>query len=110
MEVGLLGTPMIVVYRVGAVTSLMGRLMIRVPHISLVNLVLGKGVMTELVQQQAEPECVEREARELLSDRDRIDGLRRGLSSLRTLLGDEGASRRDAEAVSEMLAEGDAAT
>jgi lipid-A-disaccharide synthase len=103
LEVGLLGTPMIVVYQVDAMTSLMGRLLIRVPHISLVNLVLGGGVMTELVQGQAEARYVEQEACSLLGDRTRIDRLREQLARLRPMLGEQGASRRAAREVFDVL-------
>jgi lipid-A-disaccharide synthase len=105
LEVGLLGTPMIVVYRVGIATSLMGRLLIRIPHISLVNLVLGGGVMTELVQGQAKPGRISREAHQLLVNRTRIDELRDRLATLRVLLGKGGASRRAALATAPFLAE-----
>jgi lipid-A-disaccharide synthase len=110
LEVGLIGTPMIVVYRVGAMTSLMGRLLIRVPHISLVNLVLGGGVMTELVQGHAEPGQICREAISLLADRSRIDACRAQLAGLRHLLGEGGASRRAAQAVAEFLHHGEGVT
>ena len=103
LEVGLLGTPMIVVYRVGFVSSLMGRLLIRVPHISLVNLVLGEGVMTELLQGEAEAGTICPMAEDLLLDRSRVDDLRRRLRPLRSLLGEEGASYRAAAEVAACL-------
>ena len=103
LEVGLLGTPMIVVYRVGPISSLMGRLLIRVPHISLVNLVLGKGVITELLQGEARAELISRKAEDLLLDRSRVDELRQHLAPLRSLLGETGASRRAAKEVADYL-------
>jgi lipid-A-disaccharide synthase len=103
LEVGLLGTPMIVVYRVGPASSLLGRLLLRVPHISLVNLVLGEGVITELLQGEAESETICRIAEDLLLNRARVDDLRRRLRPLRSLLGEEGASYRAAAEVADCL-------
>lgn len=106
LEVGLLGTPMVVVYRLGGWTYFLARLMVRLPHVSLVNLVLGEGVVPELIQKEATPEGIAREVEGLLGDRDRIEEMRRGLSGLRRRLGDPGASRRAAREVASFLAEG----
>ena len=48
LEVGLLGTPMVVVYRVSPLTGLIGRWLVNLPFVSLVNLVLGRRVVPEL--------------------------------------------------------------
>ncbi|MDH3253906.1 MAG: lipid-A-disaccharide synthase, partial [Acidobacteriota bacterium] len=109
LELGLLGTPMIVVYRVGIVSYILGRLLIRVPEISLVNLVLGERVVPELIQRSATPETIARESEALLRDRSRIDAMRLRLADLRPLLGKSGASRRAAEQVASVLSGGEAA-
>src|SRR6185295_17120287 len=56
LEVGLLGTPMIVLYRLKRGSYLLARLLVRLAHFSLVNLVLGGGVVPELLQHDANPE------------------------------------------------------
>lgn len=103
LEVGLLGTPMIVVYRLALGTYWLGRMMVRLPHISLVNLVLGRGVVPELLQREASGERIAAEARGLLTDGGRREAMRAALAELRPRLGAEGASRRAAAAVLETL-------
>jgi len=99
LEVGLLGTPMIMVYRVSAWTYSLGRLLVRLPHIALVNLVLERRVVPELLQHDATPDRIAATAAEILSDRDRIRSMRTELRNLRQRLGDSGASRRAATRV-----------
>jgi len=103
LEVGLLGTPMAVLYRLGGWTYLMGRLLVRLPHVSLVNLVLGRGVVPELLQSRAEPEVVSRTLLGLLRDPEAIAEMRRGLGELRSRLGARGASARAALEVARRL-------
>src|SRR6185295_5044723 len=68
LEVGLLGTPMIMVYRLASWTYLLAKLMVRLPDMSLVNLVLGRRVVPELIQGAANPERIAAEAARLLTD------------------------------------------
>src|SRR4029077_425763 len=58
LEVGLLGTPMLVLYPVGLLSSLLGPLLVRLPYYSLVNLVLGRRVVPELLQAEVNPERI----------------------------------------------------
>lgn len=103
LEVGLLGTPMIVVYRVRPWTYFLGRLLVRLPHIALVNLVLGQSVVPELIQHEATRDRIARLGSEILQDRDRIREMRSHLGDLRDRLGHAGASRRAAVQVMEEL-------
>ena len=103
LETGLLGTPLLVLYRLAPWTYLLARLMVRLSHFSLVNLVLGEGVVPELVQRDAEPENVAALASRLLGDEQAIAGMRRRLADLRPRLGRGGASERAAAAVAEHM-------
>jgi lipid-A-disaccharide synthase len=103
LEVGLLGTPMLVLYRLGFWTYLLGRLLVRVPDIALVNLVLGRRVVPELIQGQATPPRIAAEASRLLKDRAAIARMRQGLSEVRARLGAGGASARAAREVADFL-------
>jgi lipid-A-disaccharide synthase len=104
LEVGLLGTPQVVVYRLSRWTYLLGRLLVRLHDISLVNLVLGRRVVPELIQSAANPERIAAEAARLVTDRPAREAMRSALAGLRTALGRGGASRRAAEVVAELLA------
>jgi len=99
LEVGLLGTPLVVVYRVAPVTGLIGRWLVDLPFVSLVNLVLGRRVVPELLQGEAGEAGIAAAARELLSSRGRIDRMRGALAELRPALGESGASERAARSL-----------
>jgi lipid-A-disaccharide synthase len=105
LEVGLVGTPMIVLYRVSFLTSLLGRALVRVPHIGLVNLVLGREVAPELVQGDVNPERIRSVVERLLGDHAALLEMHRSLEPLRERLGASGASRRAAEEVAAVLEE-----
>ncbi|HEX2223551.1 MAG TPA: lipid-A-disaccharide synthase, partial [Thermoanaerobaculia bacterium] len=99
LEVGLLGTPMIVVYRLATWTYLLARMLVRLPNISLVNLVLERRVVPELIQDDANPQRIAGEAEKLLRDSMAREAARAGLAELRGRLGEGGASRRAAQEV-----------
>lgn len=104
LEVGLLGTPMIVLYRLGFWTYSLARALVRLPSISLVNLVLGRPVVPELIQGNANPERIAAEAERVLLEDDLRAEMRRGLAELRGRLGEGGASGRAAKEVAAVLA------
>lgn len=101
LETGLLLTPMLVLYRLKTLTYWMARFLVDLPHVCIVNLVLGERVVPELIQGEAAPEKVAEAARGLLADPAAIATMRAGLARLRPALGAAGASRRAAETVVE---------
>lgn len=103
LEVGLVGTPMAVLYRLGGWTYLMGRLLVRLPCVSLVNLVLERPAVPEMIQRRATPERVQAVVSNLLRDRAAVDGMRAALGELRERLGERGASARAARQVASRL-------
>lgn len=105
LEVGLLGTPLVVVYRIHPVTYWLAQRLVDLPWFSMVNLVLGEGVVPELLQDRASPEGIADEVAGLLGDPGSIDRMRSRLGELRERLGPEGASRHAAREVARFLAE-----
>jgi lipid-A-disaccharide synthase len=103
LEVGLLGTPMIVLYRLGFWTWSLARLLVRLPNISLVNLVLGRRVVPELLQGDANPDRIAAEAETILLEDGVRKEMRAGLAELRARLGEGGASGRAAKEVAAVL-------
>jgi lipid-A-disaccharide synthase len=105
LEAGVLGTPLVVIYKVSPLTYLAGRLLIRVPFIGMVNLVAGRQVAPELIQGNATAERIAAEALMLLRDPARLAAVRAELARLPGLLGEAGAAGRAAEVVLACLAE-----
>jgi lipid-A-disaccharide synthase len=106
LEVGLLGTPLVVVYRLQSWTYLLAKLLVRLPYVSLVNLVLGRKVVPELIQGGANPHSIAAEAGEVLTDPAVRERMRAGLTELRGRLGEGGASGRAAQEVAALLLQG----
>jgi lipid-A-disaccharide synthase len=99
VEAALLGTPMLVVYRVSLPTYLLGRPFVSVPHFAMANLIAGRRVVTELIQGDFTGERVAAEATALLRDAARRERIREELGEVRRRLGAPGASARAAHAV-----------
>jgi lipid-A-disaccharide synthase len=103
VETALLGTPMIVVYRISALSYALGRPFVRVPHYAMVNLIAGRRVVPELIQSDFTPERVAEEALALLGDPARAGRMREDLAEVRRRVGEPGASARAAEIVRGLL-------
>jgi lipid-A-disaccharide synthase len=103
VEAALLGTPMVVVYRVAPLTASILRHMIRTPHIGMVNLIAGKRICPELIQDDFTPAAVEKEARRLLESSAARDEMKAGLAEVRAKLGPGGAIERAADIFARML-------
>jgi lipid-A-disaccharide synthase len=105
VETALLGTPMVVVYRISPLSYALGRPFVRVPHYAMVNLIAGRQVVPELIQSGFNAESVAAEAEALLSDEGRAARMRAELAEVRRRLGEPGASGRAADEVAALLRE-----
>ncbi|SEM18213.1 lipid-A-disaccharide synthase [Syntrophus gentianae] len=97
LETALLGTPLVVIYKVSALSYLIGRMLISVDYIGLVNIVAGKSVAPELIQHEANPERIAAEVLAILSDPDRRKAIKAEFLQLREKLGKPGAAGRAAD-------------
>jgi lipid-A-disaccharide synthase len=102
LEAALLGTPMVIVYKESAINWHTLGSLITAEHYGLVNLIAGKRLVTELMQNDLNGERLARELISLL-DRERNQTLRKQLKEVAALLGTGGASQRAAEAVVKFL-------
>jgi lipid-A-disaccharide synthase len=100
LEAACYGTPMVVLYRLSRLSYSLARRLVRgVSHISLPNILIGRGAVPELIQDGATPEAVARAALVLLED-DRARAVQRAaLLEARAQLGEPGAGLRAARAV-----------
>jgi lipid-A-disaccharide synthase len=97
VEAALLGTPMVAFYKVSAASWAAGRLLVRVPFYTMVNLIAGRRVVPELMQSQMTGEAIAREARRLLADENARTEMQQGLAEVREKLsgaGHEGRGRQ----------------
>jgi lipid-A-disaccharide synthase len=109
LEAALCGAPMVVLYRTSAASFAVGRLLVRVPWISLVNIVAGEEVVPELLQKDASAERLAAEGAAILESAERTARMRKGLAAVAERLGPPGGSERAADAVLEAIEKGPAA-
>ncbi|MBI2206550.1 MAG: lipid-A-disaccharide synthase [Candidatus Rokubacteria bacterium] len=96
LEAAVLGTPMVVVYRFSRLSEAMGRWLVRIPWISLANIVLGRAVVPELYQSTATVDNVTSETLRLLQDADAHRAQRDAFADLGRELGEPGVGERAA--------------
>jgi lipid-A-disaccharide synthase len=99
LETALLGTPMVVCYRLSFLSELMVRMLIRVPWVSLANLTLGRAVVPELYRRTTTSARLAREALRLLTDAGARETQRAAFSELAGQLGEPGVGARAARLV-----------
>ncbi len=92
VEAAILGTPMVTFYRVNPVSWAIGKFLVRVPFFSMVNLIAGRRIVPELMQNQMTGECLSAEARSLLLDPGLRARMRQELSEVKEKLSQEGAA------------------
>jgi lipid-A-disaccharide synthase len=101
VEAALLGTPMVVVYRLSALTYRLGRRFVKVPHVAMANLIAQRRIVPELIQDDFTPEKVADGVLALLGPAG--DRMRDALADVRQRLGAPGASERAAEVVRRLM-------
>lgn len=99
LETGWFGTPMVVAYRTSAASFFIGRLLVDVPYIGLVNIVAGRKVVPELIQHELTRENLVREITPLLDDPAKANAMRRELGVIKSRLGGPGASDKVARGI-----------
>jgi lipid-A-disaccharide synthase len=105
LEAALLLKPMIIVYRLSWLTYWLARLLVRVEHIGMANLIAGERVVPELIQADLTPERIIRETRRILDDPEARLLIVEKLSKVKDKLGSSGAAGRVADLALGMIAE-----
>ena len=104
LECALLECPMVVVYRVARLTYALARMLVRgVRHIAMPNIVAGREIVPELIQDQADARTIAATARAILDAPGRRAAMAADLRAVRAQLGRGGAAARAADIAVEML-------
>jgi len=103
LETALMLRPMVVVYKLSWLSYLVGRLLVRIAHFALVNILAGRGIVPELLQRQASPERMADEVNRLLGDAAARERQLAGLREVRASLGEPGAPGRVAEEIARAM-------
>jgi len=103
MEAAIMGAPMIVVYRVSPLTYLLGKMLIKVKNIGMVNIIAGKTVVPELIQKDVTPEKITSAVVQILENPSKQEEIKKELNSLKEKIGKSGASFRAAQIIISLL-------
>lgn len=105
LEAAILGLPSVVVYKMARLTYWIGRLLVKIPFISLPNIVAGRRVIPELLQSEATAETIAAETLKLLARGPYARQVREDLAEVKRALGESGAVRRVASLILEVARE-----
>jgi len=103
LETALLKVPMVIVYKISLLSYFIGRLIVDVKNIGLVNIIAGKTIVPELIQGDASGERIALEALSILKNEERKQEMIRDLAAIRAKLGEPGAARRAAQIAYDMI-------
>lgn len=103
LEAALMGCPMIVTYRTAALTYEIGRRLVRVPHLGMVNLIAGRELCREFIQDAAQPGPMADALLPLVGETAARAAMLAGLADVRARLGEGGAAERAASALMDLL-------
>lgn len=103
LEAGLLRKPMVIIYRLSPLSYWLGRLLVRVEHIGMVNIIAGERVVPELIQNEVTPDRIVAETRRMLRPEVNRSVVRK-LAAVRHRLGPPGAPGRVADMALSLLA------
>jgi len=103
LEAALRLVPMLILYRVSSLSYGIGKRLIRVPHVGLINLIAQEEVVPELIQGDAVPEKMADTVMDMIRRPGGLDRIRERLSRAVSLLGDAGASENTARIAERIL-------
>ena len=99
LENALMGLPMVVAYRMSGFSFAVAKRIVKIQYISLVNILLKRPVVKELMQEKVNPDYLAQEALSLLNNPPRMAAMRKEFLGLRSMLGNPGAAERAAEKI-----------
>lgn len=106
LEAAIMGLPTVIVYKVAPLTYLLGKMLVKIPHIGLPNIVAGRRIVPELLQDEASAANIARETLPIVTDPAVRGRIAADLADVRRKLGESGAVGRVAEVILEVAAHG----
>jgi lipid-A-disaccharide synthase len=105
LQTALLEVPMVVMYKLSPLTYQLGKRIVQVKHISLVNILSGRGVVRELLQKSANPHEIIQELKKVMFDRQYRENMITEFRMIKEQFANKNPSERVAEIIMEMAGE-----
>jgi lipid-A-disaccharide synthase len=103
LESAILGTPFLVLYKTGFWTYLLAKSLVSIPNIALANVVAGKKIVPEYIQNKAVPKNIAEEMYDILTNKQRYKSIQDELSIVKERIGEVGASKRAAQIINGII-------
>lgn len=103
LEAAVMETPMVITYKISPLTYILAQLLVKVSHIGLVNLIAGKAIVPELIQDKATALSLAEEGLAILKNHKLRTNMKKDLQLVKNRLGHGGASRKTAAIAGEMM-------
>ncbi len=103
LEVALLKRPMVIIYKLSPLTYFLGKLLIHTPHVGLCNIIAEERIVTELIQQDANPDRIANEVCRLLLDRNYVEQMTKKFIQLIQKLQEQTATQSLSDIVRDMV-------
>ena len=103
LETALLSKPMVIIYKMSPLSYMIGKKLVKVPYIGMANIMAGKKVVPELIQNEATADNITAKVPHLLTDNHYYQSVCEDLTSIKQELGKPGASKRAAQIAVNML-------
>ncbi|MDD2273227.1 MAG: lipid-A-disaccharide synthase [Desulfuromonadaceae bacterium] len=103
LEIALIGTPMVIIYKLAPLTYQIAKRVVKIEHIGLCNIVAGRSLVKELIQEQANPEAITAEIMNIITDDGYRAAMTANLATIRDKLGGGGAAQRTASLALDLI-------
>jgi len=103
LEIALIGTPMVIIYKLSPLTYLLAKQLVKIEHIGLCNIIAGETVVREMIQHEANPEMISAEIGKIVANVTYANEMRHKLSAVRSQLKSGGASANVARLIQMLL-------
>ena len=103
LESGLFNLPFVVVYTTSRITYMIGRLLVKIKHIAMANIILGRTVVKEFIQDEVNADNLYKNISEIIENNDKYEKIKSDLSEISEILGKKNASENAAGIILSML-------
>jgi len=102
-----MGAPTVIIYKMAPLTYFLGKFLVKIPNIGLPNIIAGRRIVPELIQDAANPQNIAAETLKILTDRQVYAQVQADLAEVQAKLGQTGAVKRVAEVILEVAHRGE---